>query len=121
MNIAIDPGSTEPPYEQVRRQIEEAIDRGEVQTDQRLPPVRQLAGDIGLATNTVARAYRELEASGRLETRGRHGTFVAGQPTAARRHAEETTRTYVEQMRELGLGPLEIVATLRRELEGPDI
>jgi DNA-binding transcriptional regulator YhcF (GntR family) len=70
-----------------------------------------------LATNTVARAYRELEASAQIETRGRHGTFVAGPPNETRRHAEKATRDYTRRMRRLGLSPLEILATLRRELE----
>jgi DNA-binding transcriptional MocR family regulator len=43
----------------------------------RLPPVRRLAGDLGLAPNTIARAYRELERDGYIETGGRHGTYVA--------------------------------------------
>ena len=42
-----------------------------------MPTVRELAGQLNLAVNTVARAYRELEAAGMLETRGRFGTFVA--------------------------------------------
>ncbi len=46
---------------------------------QRLPPVRQLAADLGLANGTVARAYRILEEADILETRGRKGTFVARQ------------------------------------------
>lgn len=43
----------------------------------RLPTIRQLSKDLGLAGGTVARAYRELEADGVIATRGRHGSFVA--------------------------------------------
>jgi DNA-binding transcriptional regulator YhcF (GntR family) len=46
----------------------------------RLPSIRQLAGDLGMATNTVQRAYRELEAHGLIESRGRHGTVVLAPP-----------------------------------------
>jgi DNA-binding transcriptional regulator YhcF (GntR family) len=115
--IAVDPRSFVPPYEQVRAQIAGAIAEGVLRPDERLPTVRQLAVDLRLAANTVARAYRELEASGQLETRGRHGTFVAGPPSEARRQAERVTRDYTKRMRRLGLSSLEIFATLRRELE----
>jgi DNA-binding transcriptional regulator YhcF (GntR family) len=118
--IAVDPGSFVPPYEQVRVQIASAITEGVLRPDERLPPVRQLAADLGLAANTVARAYRELEASGQLETRGRNGTFVAGAPSEARRQAERVTRDYTERMRRLGLSSFEILATLRRELEAEE-
>jgi DNA-binding transcriptional regulator YhcF (GntR family) len=120
MIIALDPRSPVPPYEQVRAQIAGAIAEGLLGPDERLPTVRQLAADLRLAANTVARAYRELEASGQLETRGRHGTFVAGPPSEARRQAERLTRDYTKRMRRLGLSSLEILATLRRELDTAD-
>ena len=50
---------------------------GELAAGQKLPTVRQLASDLGLAPNTVARAYRELEADRVINTQGRRGTFVA--------------------------------------------
>jgi DNA-binding transcriptional regulator YhcF (GntR family) len=74
--IAVDTASAEPPFEQVRRQIAALVADGEVAAGQRLPTVRQLAADLGLANNTVARAYRELEAAGVIATHGRRGTFV---------------------------------------------
>jgi DNA-binding transcriptional regulator YhcF (GntR family) len=75
--VNIDMGSAEPPYEQVRRQIAEAAAAGALAPGHRLPTVRRLAGDLELATNTVARAYRELEADGVVETHGRGGTLIA--------------------------------------------
>lgn len=120
MIIAVDQRSPVPPYEQVRAQIASAISQGELGPEERLPTVRQLAADLGLAANTVARSFRELEASGLLETRGRHGTFVAGPPTETRRQAETATRAYTRRMRRLGLSSLEILATLRREIETAD-
>jgi|RhiMethySRZTD1v2_1073278.scaffolds.fasta_scaffold899748_2 DNA-binding transcriptional regulator YhcF (GntR family) len=74
--IAVDTASAEPPFEQVRRQIAALVADGELAAGQRLPTVRQLAADLGLANNTVARAYRELEAAGVIATHGRRGTFV---------------------------------------------
>jgi DNA-binding transcriptional regulator YhcF (GntR family) len=120
MIIAVDQRSPVPPYEQVRAQIALAIAQGELGAEDRLPTVRQLAADLRLASNTVARAYRELEASGQIETRGRHGSYVAGPPNETRRQAEKTTRDYTQRMRRLGLSPMEIFATLRRELEAAD-
>ncbi|GAA0626873.1 GntR family transcriptional regulator [Kribbella sandramycini] len=76
MIISVDPAGAKPPYEQVKEQIDGLIRRGELAQGTRLPTVRQLAGDLGLAVNTVARAYKELEADRMIETRGRNGTFV---------------------------------------------
>ena len=72
----MDPVGLTPPYEQVRSQIEALIRAGELARGTRLPTVRQLSLDLGLAVNTVARAYKELEADHLVETRGRNGTFV---------------------------------------------
>jgi DNA-binding transcriptional regulator YhcF (GntR family) len=76
MDIRVDPVGITPPYEQVRSQIEALIRAGELARGTRLPTVRQLSLDLGLAVNTVARAYKELEADRLVETRGRNGTFV---------------------------------------------
>ncbi len=75
--VVVDPGSHVPPFEQVRGQVAAMVAEGSLPPGQRLPTVRRLAGDLGLAVNTVARAYRELEQEGVVVTRGRHGTFVA--------------------------------------------
>lgn len=116
MIIRVLPESAVPPYEQVRAQIADAIENGALAAETRLPTVRQLAGDLGLAVNTVARAYRELETAGLVETRGRHGSFVAALDTKTRRQAVRATRTFAASMRRLGIGPSEILALLRREL-----
>jgi DNA-binding transcriptional regulator YhcF (GntR family) len=114
--VGLDPQSPVPPYEQLRGQIAGAIARGELRAEERLPTVRQLAADLRLAVNTVARAYRELEAAGFVQSRGRNGSFVAGPPSETRRQAEAATHAYAERMRRLGLSHLEILATVRREL-----
>lgn len=69
----------------------------------RLPTVRELASQIDLAVNTVARAYRELEAAGILETRGRFGTYVARSDPADAAMAT-AANTYVSAARALGVG-----------------
>lgn len=76
--ITVDVSAAEPPYEQVRAQLAGLIARGSLAEGDRLPTVRALAGDLGLAVNTVARAYKELEAEGLVTTRRRAGTVVAG-------------------------------------------
>lgn len=75
--VRIDQHAAQPLFDQLRLQIIEAIRTGRLAAGTRLPTVRELAGTLGMAANTVARAYRELESAGVLETRGRSGTFVA--------------------------------------------
>ncbi len=79
--LRVESPSAEPPFEQVRRQLAEAVGDGRLPSGTRLPPIRTLAGELGLAVNTVARAYRELEEAGLVLTRGRLGTVVS--PDAA--------------------------------------
>lgn len=80
MLIEVDPTSELPPYEQLRVQVTAMVLTGELPVGERLPSIRQLAGDLGLATGTVARAYRELEADGVVRSRGARGTTVVGPP-----------------------------------------
>ena len=75
----IEPASATPPYAQLRAEIARRAADGELSVGVRLPTVRALAEQTGVAVNTVARAYRELEADGVIETRGRAGSFVAAQ------------------------------------------
>ena len=66
-----------PPYDQIRVQLAHLIIDHGLTPDQKLPTVRELASRLGVASGTVARAYRDLEAAHYIVTRGRHGTFVA--------------------------------------------
>lgn len=75
--IVVDASAAEPPYEQVRAQLAGLIARGFLGEGDRLPTVRALAADLGIAVNTVARAYKELEAEGLVTTGRRAGTVVA--------------------------------------------
>jgi DNA-binding transcriptional regulator YhcF (GntR family) len=74
--LTMDHDSAVPPFEQLRTQVAAMIVTGELEPGEKLPTVRQLARDLGLAANTVARAYRELEADRVISTQGRRGTFV---------------------------------------------
>jgi DNA-binding transcriptional regulator YhcF (GntR family) len=75
--VQVDPNANKPLFDQLRIQIIDGSRDGRLPPGTRLPTVRELAAKLGLAVNTVARAYRELESAGILETRGRFGTFVA--------------------------------------------
>ncbi len=110
--ITVDPDAAEAPYEQVREQIRAQVDTGELAPGTKLPPVRRLAGELGLATNTVARAYRELEALGVIETRGRAGSVVSGD--GVERAAREAAHEFVARIRALGLQQDEALTLVRR-------
>jgi GntR family transcriptional regulator len=79
MDITILATSPEPVYEQIVRQIQDGVASGELPPGAPLPTVRQLAGDLQLNRNTVARAYKQLEDRGVILTAGRRGTFVREQ------------------------------------------
>lgn len=81
ITISVDADSATAPFDQVRSQLAAMISDGRLEAGARLPTVRRLAEDLGLAANTVARAYRELEADGVITTHGRRGTFVTGRAT----------------------------------------
>ncbi len=82
MKILVDLDSAVPVYEQVRVQLTAYIDAEILSPGDRLPSIRQLANDLGVATNTVQRTYRELEIQGVIHTRGRHGTTVMAKPAS---------------------------------------
>lgn len=103
MSLAIDTRSPVPPYEQIRAQVVGAVRSGALAAGARLPTVRQLAQDLGVAPNTVARAYRELEQAGVVATRGRLGTFVEATGEAADRAAFAAALDYARRAHELGL------------------
>ena len=100
----VDPVDTRPPYEQLRMQVAKRAAAGTLPAGTRLPTVRALAEQLGLAVNTVARAYRELEADGVVVTEGRPGTFVRGTAAGATPDAAAAAAAYVAQARRLGLG-----------------
>ena len=102
LKITIDPDAATAPYEQVRGQIAEEAREGRLPVNYKLPTVRGLAQELGLAVNTVAKAYRALESDGVIETRGRHGTYVAAVDARAREVAAAAT-AYVQRARRLGL------------------
>jgi len=96
-----------PPYEQLRRQLTELIGSGALTPGQRLPPLRQLAADLGLAVGTVARTYRELEADGLVTARRGGGsrvteTLPAMTDSQKQRRLDEYAFDYVIKARLIG-------------------
>jgi len=115
--VRIDPSAPLPPFEQLRVQIAASIHSGTVEGGHRLPPIRQLAADLQLAPGTVARAYRELEAAGLVESRGRRGTRVVDTPPAPAADARAARLTqaadeFALRATELGAGLEEATAAL---------
>ena len=82
--VAIDTRDRTPIYAQLERALRAAVATGRLQPGDQLPTVRQLAVDLSVNANTVARVYAELERAGVIETRRGVGSFVCG--TAARAH-----------------------------------
>jgi len=100
----------------VRSQIAQQVAEGLLVPGDKLPTVRRLAADLDLAPGTVARAYRELEQTGVIDTRGRAGTFVSGDHV--QRAAREAAAAYATRVRALGVGRTEALALVERSLHG---
>jgi len=119
--FSIDSTSPTPIYAQLDRSIRAAIATGELEQGAQLPTVRQLAVDLSVNANTVARVYAQLERDGILETRRGVGTFVRESlsPQAARAHRErelrELIRRFVGDAALLGFTLSELITQLRHE------
>ena len=116
--ITVDTLAATPPYEQVRSQVAGLIRAGALLPGDRLPVVRALAADLGVATNTIARAYRELEAGGLVTTRRRVGTVVQAVPAPAPDDLQRQVKQLVTDARTAGLADEEIVDLVRGTLMG---
>lgn len=119
MLVDVDADSPVPVYEQLRAQIAGLIATGVLAPDQQLPSIRQLAGDLGVAPGTVARAYKELEHAGLVGGRGRGGTRVrrgatTDDPAGALRAA---ARSYAVRARQLGVGVDDATRLVRQAME----
>jgi DNA-binding transcriptional regulator YhcF (GntR family) len=116
--LEVDQRSALPPYEQLRQQITALVRAGVLAPGARLPAIRQLANDLGLAGGTVARAYRELESEGLDTTHGRHGTVVAATPPVPSGETKPASllpaaRKFAADARRVGAGLDDAIAALR--------
>lgn len=115
--LAVDPDRA--PFQQIMDQFRSLIERGELRAGDTLPTVRQLASDLSVAPNTVARAYAELQEEGLVVSDGRRGTRVAsgvrsGDKTARARKLHEAIGQFLETLAHRGYSESEITAALRR-------
>jgi DNA-binding transcriptional regulator YhcF (GntR family) len=115
--VPFDSGSAVPPFEQVRSGLAARINDRTLAVGAKLPTVRQLAADLGVEPNTVARAYRELEEAGLIETRGRAGSFVGASGDQTRRRAQRAAAEYAKMTRKLGLDEAEALSIVRAALD----
>jgi GntR family transcriptional regulator len=118
LDITVDVRAATPPYEQIRSQIAAYVDAGLLAEGTRLPTMRALAADLGVATGTVARAYAELEAAGLVASRRRAGTVVTGsRPTVpAEQRLQQTADDLAAQARASGVGDEVVLALVRAAL-----
>ncbi|MFE2757044.1 GntR family transcriptional regulator [Actinosynnema sp. NPDC059335] len=114
--IVIDAASPVPPFEQLRAQLARQIQDRVLPVGTRLPTLRRLAADLGLAVNTVGRAYRELEAAGLIETRGAAGSFVSAGREEARERASRAAADYAAVIASLGIDTNEAIRIVRAAL-----
>lgn len=108
--IVLDESS--PPGEQIRDQLSGLIASGLLASGERLPSVRQLASDLGIAPGTVAKVYRTLEAEGLISTRIGSGTRVNPDAGSVPREVLESARRLADTATAAGLGPEEAARVL---------
>ena len=120
--ITVDLADPVPPFEQIRRQLSSLIAVSVLEPGSRLPTVRSLAADLGIAAGTVARAYKELEQQGLIESRRRNGTVVVGPPQVPHGTVRGDAAVMaavdglIRTAREAGIGDESLVDLLRGRL-----
>jgi GntR family transcriptional regulator len=122
--VSIDARDPTPIYAQLERGLRAAMATGRLRPGDQLPTVRQLAVDLRVNANTVARVYAELERAGALETKRGVGSFVAATPVQAHppREHERRLRAFITRVLadadRLGLAIDEVMAALRAHRQG---
>jgi GntR family transcriptional regulator len=118
MYITIDEADRRPVYRQIAEEIKILIARGELEEGVALPPVRQIASDLGVNLNTIAAAYRELQKEGLVRVRHGAGAFVAPRPVSQQSEAElrKALRASLTHLALAGLPRSEIIAIVNEEL-----
>jgi GntR family transcriptional regulator len=118
--IKLDFRSNEPIYLQIARQVEQLVAKGELKLGDQLPTVRELATELRINFNTVGRAYRVLDETRLISTQRGRGTYIWEQPTEEtmqqlrKKSLEELTRTYQDEILQLGYTLEEAIAELKR-------
>jgi GntR family transcriptional regulator len=124
MQITIDFRSGQPIYVQIVEQVRRLVVSGELLPGDQLPTVRQLATELRVNFNTVARAYRMLDQAGLISTQQGRGTYIWEQPSEEslqklrQQELEELTARYQVEARRLGFVPAEVSREFKRQLAG---
>lgn len=122
MNIHIDFRSSQPIYLQIVEQVQGMIARGELRQGDQLPTVRQLATELRVNFNTVARAYRLLDEAGLISTQHGRGTYVWEAPSEEtlqrlrQQSLEALAQHYLSEALKLGYSPKEVLQALERQI-----
>ena len=122
MILRIDPQSPDPIFEQIAFQVKTAVARGEIEGGDKLPSVRELAKELAINPNTVARAYEALERDGVIVRRQGSGCFVTGETSALRleerkRRLDQLVHRAVTEAYHLGLDGEDVRAAIERHLK----
>ena len=119
MYITIDETDRHPIYRQVADEIKALIARGELREGMALPPVRQVAADLGVNLNTIAAAYRELQKEGLLKVRHGSGALISSNRIAQQTDAElrKALRASLAHMALAGLPRSEVLAIVEEEIQ----
>jgi DNA-binding transcriptional regulator YhcF (GntR family) len=124
LTLTIDRSLEDPVYEQVADQLRRLVASGALRPGTALPSVRQLAGDLGVNLNTIARAYRLLEGEGFLVIRDRAGVAVAAPAQeiehSARAKLLDEMRATLARLRQAGMATEELLSVMRREVLAMD-
>ena len=120
MYIVVDEEDRRPIYQQVVDEIKALIARGELREGAALPPVRQVAANLGVNLNTIATAYRELQREGLINVRHGSGAVVASRTSREMTDDElrKPLRAALTQLVLAGLPRAEIMALVGQELRG---
>jgi GntR family transcriptional regulator len=123
MKFSVDLTAHHPVYLQIMEQVKHAIATGELKPEDQLPTVRQLAADLRVNFNTVARAYRLLDEEGVISTQHGRGTYILS-PSAVKdakrlrkQQLAALAEHFVEEAERLGFSPKEVRALINEQLE----
>ena len=123
MQFEIDLASHTPIYVQLMDEIKHKVATGDLNPGDQLPTVRQLAADLRINFNTVARAYRMLDEDGIISTQHGRGTFILDTPSPAEmkkmraKDLRRLTRYYLSDVAKLGYSPEEVLETLTEKID----
>lgn len=122
MKFDIDLTTHQPVYSQIMGQVKHAVATGELRPGDQLPTVRQMAADLRVNFNTVARAYRLLDEEGLISTQHGRGTFLLDPPSEKesqrrrRRQLVLVTEYFVGETEKLGFSPDEVRSLVEEQI-----